>query len=143
MKKFRAWISKHTGLTTLAATAIIMISMATSFQGCVRYIDTQGETVTKLSEETTDVLDKGAELAPVVTDTLIGVGIAIPGFAALAGVLAGAITAFFGAYKRYRPQIIEEHETAVMFGDMTKALVYAIERFKLSNGDDWGKVTHQ
>lgn len=140
LKKFRELIDRHQIITTIVAGLFIiggLFTMATAVPGCIRYIDSQGQEVTRLSDETTDVLDKAAELAPVVQDTLIGVGIAIPAFAGLASLLVGIIGGVTGAYKKYRPQITAEHDSAVQAGNLTKALVYAIEQFKGSNTQDW------
>ena len=73
----------------------------------------------------------------MVQDTLVGVSVAFPALAGVLGIVAGAIGAFTGAYKKYRPQITREHETVEMYGNMTKALVYAIEQFKGQDPASW------
>lgn len=140
MKKFRAFINKHKGWTTLVAATIILFSafsICTSLSGCQYYTDGQGQEVVRLTDDTADVLDKAAELAPVVTDALIGVSVAVPALAGVLGIVGGAITAFFGAYKKYRPQITREQYKAELGSNMTKALVFAIEQYKISNGGSW------
>lgn len=140
MKKFRKFINDHAGIVSVIAVVIILFSMfsiITSLQGCVDYVNSTGQEVTRLSDETAAVLDKASELAPIAKDTLVGVGIAFPAVAGVLGIVGGAISAFFGAYKKYRPQITAEHNKAEVYGNTTKALVYAIEEFKATNSEDW------
>ena len=140
MKKFREFINKNRLVTATIASLIILLSslfMASQLSGCQYYTDSAGQETVKLTDEATSVLDKASDLAPTVTDALIGVGVAVPALAGVLGIIAGAIGAFTGAYKKYRPQITREHNTAEMYGSLTKALVYAIEQYKLSNGQSW------
>ena len=135
MKKF---LDKYTKLiTVIAATIILAASIVLMAPGCQSYVDDTGQTVTKLSDQTADVLDKASDLAPAVQTTLGIVGVAVPSLAALLGILAGTIGAFTAAYKKYRPQITAEHNKAVTYGNTTKALVFAIEEFKSTNSGDW------
>jgi hypothetical protein len=108
-----------------------------TLQGCQYYTDGQGQEVVRLTDDVADALDKGAEVAPVVIDTLTGVAVAFPVAAPIIGILVGAITAFFGAYKKFKPQITREHTNVVQAENMTRALVFAIEKFKESNTEDW------
>ena len=136
MKKFRAFLNRHPVAVTIVAVVVIALSTL-SLVGCQEYVNDQGQTVTKLSDEATDTLDMAVELAPVVVDTLVGVSVAVPTVAGLLGILAGSITAFAGAYKKYRPQITAATDNATKAGETTKALVYGIEQFKETNGQDW------
>lgn len=147
MKKFRKWLNtnaaKHPFIFGLIIGTIIMISslsITASLQGCQSYTDSQGQEVVRLTDEAVDVLDKGAELAPVVSEALVGVSIAFPALAGLLGITAGAVSAFFGAYKKYRPQITKEQDKALQAGTMTRALVYAIEDFKKNDNENWDSL---
>jgi hypothetical protein len=53
------------------------------------------------------------------------------------GLVAGAISAFTAAYKKFRPQLTAEQDKAKTASDVTKAIVYAIEEFKKNNGEGW------
>ena len=138
MKKFKNFVK------TWATTGLILVGIALmmvgGITGCQKYIDAQGVTVTKLSDDATIVLDKASEIAPLVQDTLVGVGVAFPALLPVLGIVAGAIGAFTGAYKKYRPQLTKAQDTAILAGDTTKALVFALEQFKLTNSDDWNKL---
>lgn len=140
MKKFREFINKYSKTVGIIGIAIIVACTAyitLSFTGCQYYTDSQGQDTVKLTDEVTGVLDKAVEIAPVVQDALVGASIAFPALAGVFGIVAGAVGAFSGAYKKYRPQITRETDKAVQAGNVTKAIVYAIEQYKLSNPDNW------
>jgi hypothetical protein len=136
MKKIREFIKEHWGVVSIIAMLVITISVFTLI-GCQYYTDPQGIEQVKLTEDATTLLDKGAELAPIVRDTLIGVGGAFPVLGPILGIIAGAITALFGAYKKYRPQITREQTRAGNAESLTQALVFAIEQYKEGNSEDW------
>ena len=139
-KKFREYINNNLNLTTGVALIIISISavfITHAVSGCRYYTDGSGQDTVKLTDEVTGVLDTASDLAPVVQDVLVGASVAFPVAAGVLGVVAGVIGAFTGAYKKYRPQITREHDKAVQAGNITKAVVYAIEQYKLSNPDNW------
>lgn len=144
MKKFREFINKYSKTVGIIGIAIIVACTAyitLSFTGCQYYTDSTGQDTVKLTDEVTGVLDKAVEIAPVVQDALVGASIAFPALAGVFGIVAGAVGAFSGAYKKYRPQITRERDKAVQAGNVTEALVYALERFKASNPNDWGKAS--
>jgi hypothetical protein len=122
---------------SIMITAFILLVGTVSYVGCVKYIDTQGREVVRLSDESVDVLDKGAELAPVVEQGLRVATVAFPALAGVFALLSTGLGAFFAAYKKYKPQLVAEHSKAVMYGNSTKALVFAIEEFKESNSEEW------
>jgi hypothetical protein len=119
------------------AVAGVMLIGVLGYSGCQTYQNEQGVTVTRLTDGATETLDMAAELAPVVTTTLVGVSTVFPPLAGLLGILAGSIGAFSAAYKKYRPQLTAEQDKARVYGDTTKAIVYAIEQFKTTNSVDW------
>jgi hypothetical protein len=130
MKKFiKSWF--------VMIMAVVLLLGTVTYTGCVKYIDSQGQEVTRLSDDTVELLDKGSELAPVVRDSLTGVSIVFPALAGVLTIVGTAITAFFGAYKKFKPQLVAEHDKAVLYGSATRALVFAIEEFKESNDEEW------
>jgi len=114
-----------------------LIATVVSVQGCETYKNAQGEKVTRLSEDTTDVLDKATELAPAVQTGLGGAAVAFPAAAGALGIIAGSIGAFTAAYKKYRPKLVAEEQRADQYANVTKAVVHAIEQFKGTNPTDW------
>lgn len=121
------------------ATAITLTLLfgVVMYTGCQTYLNEQGQQVTRLTDETVEVLDKAVELAPTVTEALVGVSIAFPALAAFLTVAAGIITGFAGAYKKYRPQLTKERAKAQVYADTVTAIVYAIQAFKEENREDW------
>lgn len=136
IKKIRKFLNDNRYVVSFIAIMIILISVL-SMVGCVRYLDDAGIEVTRLSDDTAALLDKASEIAPVVQQGLTVASIAFPALAGVFSGIAGIIGASFAAYKRYRPKLTAEHESAVLSGNMTKALVYAIEEFKLTNTEEW------
>jgi len=122
---------------SIMAWAVLTICL---IPGCTTYQNPDGSEYVSLSQPAVETLDKVYEIAPLVQQGVGGAGLVYPGFAGMAGIIAGAIGAFAAAYKRYRPQITEQQTKAETYGNTTKALVYAIEQFKGSNEQDWGTL---
>lgn len=135
MKK---WLKKHALTIILAVTVILTISFTVA--GCVEYINDAGQKVTALNPEVADTLDKAAELAPVVQDTLLGVSVAFPALAGLFGIISGVVGAGAASYRKYRNGIFAEQDNTLVYANTTKAIVYAIEQFKGSNIEDWDNL---
>ena len=125
----------------LALTFVLVMLFGTvMYSGCQTYMNEQDQVTTRLSDEATETLDRAVVLAPVVTDALVGVGLAFPGIAGTLGLVAGIIGGLAGAYKKYRPELTKEQEKAQIYSNTTKAIVYAIEQFKQSNGRNWSQL---
>ncbi len=124
-------------VTGLAVCMVAMGAFALSVTGCQYYTDSQGNQTTKLTEDATKALDTASEMAPSVQGVVTAVGVAVPAIAGITSAIVAGIGAFFGAYKKYRPQITREQEKSTQAGNITKALVYAIETFKETDPASW------
>lgn len=136
MKKIVNWIRKQWYWVIL----IVWFAAIGAFcfnTGCTTITKPDGTEVTRLSDGAIEILDKGAELAPTVQTTVETVGTTVPAWTPYAALISVAIGAFFGAYKKYRPQLVAEKKRADKYADLTKAIVFAIERFKETNDGDW------
>lgn len=123
----------------LIIVAVMLVGVV-SYSGCHSYQNTQGQKVVRLSAEATETLDTASDLAPVVQDALTGVAIAFPAVAGVLGIVAGVVGGLSGAYKKYRPELTQVQEKADIYSNTVTAIVYAIERFKESNGSDWADL---
>ena len=130
---------RKTFYTAVAVVLVTMLGLIT-YTGCQSSINEQGQQVTSLTPAAVETLDKAVEVAPVVRDSLIGVGVAFPALLPMLGALAGVIGGLAGAYKKFRPELTAETAKAKLYADTTTAIVYAIEKFKESNGQDWDEL---
>lgn len=131
MKKMR-----KTFYTAVAVVLVTMLGLII-YTGCQSSINEQGVKVTSLTPAATETLDKVVEIAPVVQDSLIGVGIAFPALLPMLGALVGVIGGLAGAYKKFRPELIKEQAKTKVYSDVTEAIVFALEQFKQTNSDEW------
>lgn len=125
----------------LVLTFVVLALIGTvMYTGCQSYMNEEGQQVTRLSDAATDKLDKAVQMAPAVSDVLLAVSIAYPALFPTIGIVLGIITGLAGAYRKFRPELTKEQAKTKTYSDTTKAIVYAIEQFKLTNSDDWGDL---
>ncbi len=127
----------------IAAIVLTLVFGTFTYTGCQSYMNEQGQQVTRLSDKSVEVLDKAVEVAPVLTDALVGVSIAFPALAAFLTATAGILAGLAGAYKKFRPELTAEKDRAEMYANTVKAIVYAIEEFKANNGTDWDALKYE